>query len=377
MSVFYQVKSVETILEQSKQYLIGLGSTLTNFNEGSRIRSIFLSTAQILHQCQYDFLQGIRASIPTAVYNGFEFERLPGNKSAGTLVFTRNTPATGDITIPIGSAVTLNGIIYETIEEGLIDISVNPSASNDIAARATSEGIAGNLNSSNEIDTLIGQGSFVSQPINTDNCYNSSPFSGGSDEESDEDRLSRFRLFINGLARTTPIGIQAGALSVAGVLSATVVSNFPTPGYVTVFADDGTGSLAVDVKAELEKVLNGDPADVDNYPGYAAAGIHILVDEPLPVSFNLSFEIRILNTAQSDDAELEAIAKDAAVNYVNTLNLGFDYIETEMICSVKAAHPDIYDVIAFTPTSNIAINPNEVARTDGSLATITSQRVGP
>ena len=376
MALFYQVKSVETLYEQMKQYMIGAGSTLNNFNDGSRLKILLMATAQLLHKCQYDYLQGIRSSIPGAVYDGFEFERLAGSNASGTFAFGRNSVvAPQDIPIPIGSSLIYEGLVYETIEVGQID-SGN-LVSGDIASRAKEPGLAANISSSGTIDTRIGSGSFQIQPVDTDYAVSTSPFAGGSDTETDQARLERFRIYINGLVRTTPTGIHGGALSVSGVLAATVVSNFPTPGYVTVFADDGSGNLSAEVETELLKVLNGDASDFNNYPGYAAAGINILVDAPQVVSFNVAFEIRLLNTAQSDETQLISIAKDAALTYINTLNLGFDYIESELICSVKAAHPDIYDVIVTTPISNLVINANEVARVDSGNMTVTSQIVGP
>jgi hypothetical protein len=381
MALFYQVKSVETIFEQEKQWLIGKGSALTNFNDGGRTRSILHATAQIMHETQFDFLQGIRKAIPTSVYNGFEFTRLPGNKATGSLQFGRNTPATVQITLPVGTSMVLNGITYETIEESTIEIgnTLTPG----ISSRATVEGTDANI-AINAINTQLGQGTFANQPEGIDFATNSAPFGGGTFEESDEARLKRFRLYINGLARTTPTGIEAGSLTVPGVLSATVVSGYPSPGFVTVFADDGTGVLAPDVKTELERILNGDPADSFNVPGYRAAGIQILVEPPVVKAIDVTFEIRVLNSAQSVDSELEEIALNAALGYVNTLTLGFDFIQSEMVCSVKLAHPDIYDVIISIPTSNVAVNPNQVVRSgtasapvDGKFITVTSQRVGP
>jgi hypothetical protein len=376
---FYTVKTIETMYEQMKQYMIGNGSSLTNFNEGSRTRNILEAVALVSHDSQFDFFQAVRKIIPVAVFNGFEFPKLEGNRASGSIHYGRQEAATEDIPIAIGTAILLDGITYITLEEGVI-LTGNTQTATALSAQANVVGPTANIGI-NGIDTQNGQGQFTNQPIGVDFAWNPVPFGGGTAEETSDERLVRFRKYINSLARSTALGLESGALSVAGVVSATVVSNFPSPGFVTVFCDDGTGVLAPATQTEVEKVLNGDESDRINYPGYRAAGIQVIVDAPTVKNVDLVFQIRVLNNAQSEDAALIEIAKNASLTYINTLKLGYDVIQSELIKSIKQVNDDIYDVIVSEPISNVAINPDEVARSGegvagGSDPVITVQRVG-
>jgi len=360
MAEIYKQKTFLQIYDAMKRYLVGESSALNNFNTGSRLSVLLEAVALVLAQTHNDFYQGLKIAIPTSVYNAFDFERNLGIAAAGTIEFTRSSPATEDYTIPIGTAIVLNGIKFETTAVGSI-LTGNTSSGN-INAQCSVVGVDGNI-SSGAIDTSLGQGSFVNQPDGVEAATNNVAFTGGTNEESDEDRISRFRLFVNSLPRSTVQGLIAGALSVDGVVSATVVENNPTLGWVTIYADDGTGTLSTALKEEIEKVINGDPNDTANYLGYRPAGVLVQVLAPTVQSVDVTVDIKILDSSLSDPADLKSLAQTAIENYVNTLRLGYDVIITEIIHVIKEAHNDIYDVDVTLPAANVTITDDKVART--------------
>lgn len=368
----YRPKTFLQIFDAMRRYLIGQSSSLNNFNEGSRLSVLLEAISLIESQTHNDFYQGLKTGIPISVYEGFDFIRLPGIKSTGQLEFTRSSVDTEVHPIPIGTAIILNGIKFETIVYG--EIAIGDLTSGQIDSQCSQVGADGNIGV-NAIDTSIGQGTFVNQPGGIEAAANPVAFAGGTDEESDEERQARFRIYISALTRSSVNGLISGALSVTGVKSASVVESYPSAGWVTIYVDDGTGFLSPITKAEVEKVINGDPLDRANYPGYRAAGIQIQILAPNVYSFNVTVDIKILLSSLSDDAVLRDIAKTAIEQYINALRLGNDVIVSEISKRIKSAHEDIYDVDITLPISNISIPSDTVPRTN--VVTVTSTRVAP
>ena len=371
MSVIFEVKTFSQIYEAMKKYLVGESSTLNNFNTGARLNTLLEGIAIIGAKAYLDFYQAMRKGIPTSIYDGFGFEKLDGNNASGKLKFGVSNPAISDLVIPAGTAVIINGINFETVEAGLIVLGETESLG--INARCTLVGAQGNI-AYGAIDTRIGQGSFINQPNSIEYCYNSIAFAGGTEEESDDARIQRFNAFINSLARSTSQGLLSAALSVPGVVSASLIENFPTYGWITIYADDGTGVLDPSVKSQILKVINGDPNDPVNYPGYRAAGIQVQVLAPIVQTVNINAQIKILNTALSDDSYLISLSITAIEQYVNSLGLGQDVILSEIVTNVQNAHSDIYDVTITVPASNVTITSERLART--GTVVVTSTRVG-
>ena len=89
---------------------------------------------------------------------------------------------------------------------------------------------------------------------------------------------------------------------------------------------------------EVQKVVSGDPSDTDTYPGVAAAGVHVFVS--VPTVINQSFLISIeANIGVSED-DLVQDAKNACLNYVNSLDIGSDIILSEIIAAIQNIEGD-------------------------------------
>lgn len=366
----YRVKTFDQIYDAMKRWLIGESSDLNNFNKGSRLSVLLEAIAMVNSQTQNDFYQALKKAIPISIYNGFDFPRLAGNAASGQLQFYRQDPATEDYSIPVGTQILLNGITFETIASA--SILLGQTTSGPVNAVCSTVGVSGNIGI-NAIDTESGQGSFVNQPNGIQTCKNPLAFSGGSDEETDEARAARFRVYINSLSRSNVQGIAAGALSVEGVKSVTIVEYFPTMGWITLYVDDGTGTVSEPLRLEVLKTINGDPNDPTNYPGYRAAGIQVQVLAPVVVSVPVQCDVKILTSSLSDDATIRTLVQTAIEQYINALRLGNDVVRTEVITAIHNAHPDVFDVDLVLPANNIAIPNDSVART--STVTVTSTRV--
>jgi hypothetical protein len=364
----YRAKTFQQVYDAGKAWLIGRGSDLTNFNVGGRVNSLLEAEAIIISRESKDMYVGLRLSIPVAAIEGLRFTRKGGIASTGTIRFSRVGAAGQDYPIPIGTQILFEGKTYETSAAG--SILTGNTESGDIASVCLTLGVEGDQ-PIGAIDTENGAGSILAKPEGIFYAENFAVFTGGQDEESDDDRITRFQTHIKGLGRSTPQGLLAGALSVEGVRSATLRERFPVAGWNTIYADDGDGFLDAAVKTEVEKVMNGDNSDPENYPGYRSAGIQMQVLAPSIVTQNFILHIFYLQTAQSTPGDLETIASSAVQQYVNSLRLGQDIIHAAAIAAVKNAHKDIYDVAITTPSANVVINAEQMAKT-GTTVTVTS-----
>lgn len=368
----YNVFTPEQLYNLTKNYLIANPSSsgAWNLNSGSRVRTLVEAICLIESYTAHDYYIKLKDAIFESVMNSFGFDKKAGFQSTGTLVFSRSG-TTGTVTIPIGTRIIAsNGKVIETIAAGSILNGNTDSAS--ISAQATEVGIDGNF-IIDDINTLEGRGSFVDRIDDVENVRNDTAFAGGENEENDEDQLSRFRLGIQGLTTSTQTGLLRGTLSVTGVKTATIIENYPERGIVTVYADDGTGSLSGALKTEIEKVLNGDSADLTNYPGYRAAGIEISVEAPAITAVNVVVDVYRLTTPKEvTDTTLELLVQSAIESYINSRGLGEDVIITAIETAARNAHPDVYDVDVTTPSANVEIEGFYLARTGGTTgATVT------
>jgi hypothetical protein len=118
--------------------------------------------------------------------------------------------------------------------------------------------------------------------------------------------------------------------------------------------------------AYAQKIVDGDPADRINYPGYRAAGIFAQVVSPQILIQNIIAAIVVSDGYTASD--VIAAVKVAIKNYINTLAISGDVIFSELIAQIMAV-PGVYDVILTEPTANVTMLDDQLARTtDANIA---------
>ncbi len=111
--------------------------------------------------------------------------------------------------------------------------------------------------------------------------------------------------------------------------------------------------------AEAQKVIDGDPADRANYPGYRAAGVQVFVIAPTVYQQVIVASI----TFEEGYDPTTVLAKcSAAINrYINGLGINGDVVYSELVHVVQAV-AGVYDVVFTSPTANTVIGEGELAR---------------
>lgn len=112
---------------------------------------------------------------------------------------------------------------------------------------------------------------------------------------------------------------------------------------------------------KVQWTVDGRQDDQDNYPGIRAGGVQVEVLEP--VRRPIRVEVAVTPREGITLSSLTNDVKSAISAYINALPVGGDVIVSDIICAVKDVS-GVFDVTMRTPTENIAIADNELARID-------------
>ncbi|TGK41235.1 baseplate J/gp47 family protein [Leptospira andrefontaineae] len=325
-------------------YLVAQGSRLTNFNPNSRISTILRAIATILSEGDIRTLNGFRYAIREGVYNAFGFSRLPGNKATG-FVRIENTGISENLSLPIFT-LDLFGLVFESINP--LELQVTQPYI-EVELRAKEPGNDYNIRRLS-IDTAEGLGTLnISIPAGV-RIWNTADFGAGTNIETEESRLKRFRDFIVSLGRSTPLGIYNAVASIPGIAGVQLSTNVnPLSGafeigWINIYISDGTSNPPLELLDLVRKSIEGDINDPENFPGYAAAGTYVYV-APVPVlGITVEFELQIVASSQLQDTEALDIAYNSIILYLNTLPVGYDVLLEQVQATILKAHADFYKV---------------------------------
>jgi uncharacterized phage protein gp47/JayE len=277
---------------------------LTDLNDGSSIKQVLAAAAREDDDAHYQMINmldlfdidkaiGLDLDERAKEFNPALISRNAATKATGEVVFSR-TGTSGAVTIAIGTQVTVPAvgsqaeIVFTTTEEGTIADTFQNSNSVNIAADKA--GVTGNV----AVSTITG---FVSKPSGVDSVTNAAALTNGTDLESDDDFRTRLKNSIKGLARAHVDGIESAALSAvdpvtsAQVQFAHVVEDVANLGNVTLYIDDGTGSLD-DNKTDV--------ADKDVLTAVGGETVFNLPDKPIRTESGFTLKINTVAVPAAD-----------------------------------------------------------------------------
>ncbi len=198
-------------------------------------------------------------------------KRIGPRKAVGTVVFSR-AGTTGTINIPIGTNLkTVDGIVFITTATGTIT-TTSPEQisghgvgrdSSPVAVQAEVPGAAGNVISGSIIR-------FNVKPAGVDEVTNLDPALNGRDKESDDAFRQRIKDFVAALSNSTIDALETAVIGAEDLITGRVIlfsnaeQDFINLGNVTLFVDDGTGSVESTAVITAENVtlgLSGPPSD--------------------------------------------------------------------------------------------------------------------
>ena len=352
---------------QMRAFFIANQNNITDLNSGSALDTQFNAMSVQLNQALVKVSGGFKTQFEQIPFQTFDFQRKPELSASATEIFSRQTGDPVEITIPIGTIVgTSSGLLYTTTAAGAI-LSGNTSSS-AIPITANEAGIA--------YDAQINAITVLNSSVpGVNSVTNNIAASGGRDKETNSEYFARFTNFILGLQGSNRFGIFTAAVNVATIQSAYVEDHFPPALGIynfTAYVDDGSGSVPQDKLDEIYLEIYGN--DTSAYQGWAAAGINFRVLTAGLIPVNIVYTAQI-DPNVSTSSEIKLLIEAALNNYINSLWVGSDVLESEVIRILKGIN-GVVDIpsslLTLNGGDNVTVTAAQVARVSSITPTITT-----
>lgn len=332
----FQIKDFASIVASCINWMRASNSKITDYNVGSVARTLLEAPAAEIDELYQQMFIGLKEAIPVSVYNSFDFEKL-GAATASGLVRVTVTSDSAARVIPAGTSFFVPG--RTTTYESISDTTIPASATFvDVTVVATAEGSIGNIPSGLAFRVAPAPSGFVS-------AVNLAAFSGGRDEETDEERKLRFIAYIGSLNRGTVAALRyamstvvlydAAGLETERVQYSAVVepwlsdANQPV-GLVRCYIHNGVGGTTTALVNRTKDVIYGyEEADGTLVPGWKAAGVNVEVIAATQQTLNVT---AVLTAASGySKSTLVSLAQSEIYEYIASLPIGATAIRSEMI----------------------------------------------
>ena len=320
--------------DERRLYLLGFGyalaDQLVHINETGR--------GNLLRYAEDVELDGIGD-----LYNN---SRLEAGKATTTIQFTLATVPTEDIFILKGTRVTPDGEVFFATDEDLVFNAKTTELSKTVSATATESGSNHNDFMIGQINKLVDGNSYVKSVTNT------TPSSGGTDIESDEDykerlRLSPFKYSVAGPANSYRLIALSSSNDVGDV---SVYS--PSAGVVEIAIVKRGGEVPEETDSILTTVLNACSADE-----VRPLTDKVQVVPAVAVTFDLAVTYYVANNDLSKLADITSAVEEYVTWQTEKIarDINPDMLRNMMI-NAGAARVDI------TGTGYTGLEKNEIAK---------------
>ena len=267
-------EEMKTVFEEKAGYAVadGCDMAVRMYAAACQTEALYIYADWILRQC---FPQSAEGEMLDSHGKMRGIERRAGEKSVGELSFFVNSASVNDILIPRGTiCMTAEGVSFETVEEGVI-----PEGEKMCTVRAQAATVGAKGNAAKRTVNFM-----TKAPAGVEGCTNLTAFTGGRNEESDEELRARITEAYRSLANgANAAWYKMKALEVDGVLAATVLPCARGVGTVDVVITSEEGlpskSLIAAVQEKLEKERE--------------ICVDVAVYAPVAVKLNISAEVKV------------------------------------------------------------------------------------
>ena len=325
-------KSISDILGGLIDYTSTHTSEITDFTPGSIIRSIYEAEAMELEQLYTLSIENILWGIRHSVLDAFGFTPKDATAAFGYVTVTLSTPLASPLVLAKGtsfySSKDTESIMFVTQDSYFLDTG---TSSFQVVVYCTQLGTIGNIDS-NYIDTMS------STQITSKTATNEEPFATGTDEESTDSVLKRFRQFVATRGRATVNAVDYAARSVPGV---TGVYVYEDTGEFTVYAHDANGDLNPYMLNQVTNAVNL----------YRPVGIPWSVSPVIKLVKGITFEIAVTDSTLVDDSFQTGLA-EYVKKYLQSFTAGQDLVQNELTKYIMGYSTIISDVYYDGSTTN-------------------------
>lgn len=315
-----------------------------DFTVGSVARNYLEAVAMKLEEHEVRTAQSESYAIQQSCYRAFGFERLSGKKATGSVVFTAYVAPTEDVPIPAGSRIMAsNGQAFITTIGAIL--AAGQTTTGAVGVEAVLEGPLANVPAA----TIT---RMVTRISGIDLVTNPTPTLGGSDQESDDARASRFQSFIRTLPRGTKEALEYAALSVLpeGADARTIEPCLLDP-RPTGVPYAGLAWLACDPlpdQSAVERVVNGyTDGNGKTVQGWKGAGVHVAVMSARIVYIRLRGVVTLTPAGLARWDEIQAILTQACKDFFLNVRIGDSVSYQRLSASLNTCDPDVVEVNMF------------------------------
>jgi len=350
-------KSFPAILDDLMTELV-VRTPFTNLNPSAAVRGLLEVIAKVIADL-YGLVRMVMAESFVQTASGAWLDlkvrevgivRHEPVKARVNLTFSRHAPAEQNITIPVGtvckSRKDAEGKDYRfiTVEEAILEAGQTQVV---VEAEAEQPGAAWNVGQ-DTITRMVTRVTGIDAVTNVDFMEDGNLVSylirEGSDPELDEQLRQR----AIGTWETLGLGgtreaYRNWALSVSGVIAASVLDDFPFgPGTVGVVILGENGAPTAELMNEVHQYLKARKP--------LTADVRVLAPEIVTV--DLALEVIRFATAGRD--RIDAAVRDAVAEYARELQLGEGLVIARLIDAVMDAR-GVYNVKVISPAGDISI----------------------
>ena len=266
--------------------------------------------------------------------------------SSGKISFSRNTPAPEDIFIPKGTIVTGSEIANLSF---ITDIDSNIKMGQQVAvvpAHSIQKGRGTNI-AKNKINIM------VTQLVGVDKVFNSLPFTGGADAESDEDYRKRvidgYRLIPNGMSIDY---FKTAVLKLTDVQYAKV-SYLEQTMLMSIFVQN----IKKDISTEEINIIK------DKLEEIRPLNINMTV---LPATVkNIDIKVRLTVADMNNRADINSKVHPIINQYIGELGIGESIKETVLASRILQID-GIKDISFDQPVFPLSVATNEILKLNSS-----------
>lgn len=279
----FQIKDFVSIVASMINHARATTTKTTDWIPGSVARTIIESPAVEIEELYLQMFNGLRESIPVAIYKSFGFEKLPQSYATGFVYVSSAGAPSSPLTIPVGTVFTSSD--GRTYLSSIEVVWSAPALSVRIPVTAQSAGVSYN----------IAAASITASPFfNSSYAITNSLIDNGRDVESDNEREARFKEFVESISQGSVAAClyavnQTALYDADGNISESVarIGILERPGYVRIFICSTLGLPSSNLLSAANLKING-TVGVD---GVRAAGIRVIVLGM--VERNVDFVVRV------------------------------------------------------------------------------------
>lgn len=353
----FEVREFETMVDETLQRIVDANVGITNVFAGSIVRTIVENILAEVDIQNYSIDQIYKAmNIDTATGEDLDaivailgIVRKSATYAEGAVVFGRSDEYATDIAIEYAEMVSTkpNNVDGDTIEFIVIDEDAKLIAGNlevTVNIRATEPG---------SIYLPANTITVMNNPIiGIEYVTNKIEFSGGLDEETDDELRDRAKQALAGLGKGTSTALRSAIMNINGVVDAIVM-------------DTNRGVGTADIVVITNEIPPSDTlknAISEAIRITKSAGINVGVIYPTITTQNISIT---LTDVTGSVISIEDINKagNAITEYCGNLSIGDTLIISQLERAIGNAigNPDI-DVITTVPTGNVKPSSTQVIR---------------